>query len=240
MTEEFTESVYSQILQRACAKFKFVDVCEVIGEEGECIWRHDVDASPYRAKRLAQIDISHGVKSHFYFMFGSRFYNLFEPAIVRVIREIVAMGHHVGLHYDVSGEPIGYTSFRESFLYKVKLLQLLIGAEVKSFSIHDPGTLGQQDLLEGDVLGVRNVSSKTFMHNFTYCSDSNGIWRFRHILDVINDSNTKRLCALTHPEWWTPSPMPAIGRINRCVSGRAKRVLMEYEEDLLHQGRSHN
>ena len=65
--------------------------------------------------------------------------------------------------------------------------------------------------------------------SFTYCSDSNGFWRYRSLHDVVSDVAVRRLYALTHPDVWTPEPMDARARIQRCFDGRARRAAADYD-----------
>jgi len=235
---DFTETHYATILRAVCKNFEVIDIGNAGIATRECLWRHDVDMSPHRAKKIAEIDLSHGVKSHFYFMFGSRFYNLFEPAVTTILREIVKMGHHVGLHFDFSGEESNRSySIVETITKKSQLLEMLMDQSVMSFSVHDPGRVHAPELNDDRVAGMINASSASLMNSFSYCSDSNGRWRYRNLWDVVNDPKIKRLYALTHPEWWTPDSMSARERVVRCIDGRSARVKTEYEDDLLRQGR---
>jgi hypothetical protein len=48
---------------------------------------------------------------------------------------------------------------------------------------------------------------KFFMREFKYFSDSRGIWSHGNPLESEAYSRKENLHILTHPIWWTPSPM---------------------------------
>ena len=84
--------------------------------------------------------------------------------------------------------------------------------------------------------GMVNAYSKRLRTDYVYASDSNGYWRFKPIPDVIQERHN-RLHILTHPEWWTPDPLPPRDRIERCVMGRAQANLQKYDTGLARFGR---
>jgi hypothetical protein len=59
-----------------------------------CLVRHDVDRKPMNALRMAQAEKAMGIKATYYFRKKD---NVYIPSI---IRQIEAMGHEVGYHYE--------------------------------------------------------------------------------------------------------------------------------------------
>ena len=66
------------------------------------LWRHDVDISVHRALALARIEADLGVRATYFFTLHSSFYNLLEPAVAARARELLALGHWLGVHFDVA------------------------------------------------------------------------------------------------------------------------------------------
>ena len=84
--------------------------------------------------------------------------------------------------------------------------------------------------------GLTSTYSARLRRDYTYCSDSNGYWRFKPMRDVI-DQGHDRLHLLTHPAWWTPEPMAPSDRIDRAILGRARKVRVDYDALLASGGR---
>lgn len=116
------------------------------------------------------------------------------------------------------------------------LLELALEAPVRTLSWHNPD---QSNLLEFDsdtIIGLANAYSRRLKQKYVYCSDSNGYWRFQPMPVVIAE-NHSRLHFLTHPEWWTPQPLPPSDRIDRAILGRARKVRRNYDLLLQRAGR---
>ena len=234
----FDEKNYLRILKKAISRYNILDItlCKFVAGEG--IWRHDVDVSPHRAKKIAILEKSMGVRAHYYFMFESRFYNLFEPQVVTLVREIADLGHHIGLHFDVSNiQYLNKNSLESAICLKQDIFKDLFGIEIQSLSIHDPTKIDEVFRTAQILGGLVNASADLYMNNFTYCSDSNGYWRHRALDEVIDDPTTQSLYSLTHPEWWAPVDLRPSERIKRSIYGRAESVLLEFELDLKKQNR---
>ena len=74
---DFTEKSYKELLNEIKTNFIIKDPLEINYTSNECIWRHDVDMSPQRSLKLAEIEYQLGIKANYYLMIGSRFYNIF-------------------------------------------------------------------------------------------------------------------------------------------------------------------
>ena len=64
------------------------------------LWRHDIDLSVHRAYSLAKIEKNFCIKATYFFLLGSKFYNIFEKDIKDLILKIISLGHRIGLHFD--------------------------------------------------------------------------------------------------------------------------------------------
>lgn len=64
------------------------------------ILRHDVDNDPEKALELAKYENAVGVKSTFFVLLTSPFYNVFSYETNKIIRKIASLGHDIGLHFD--------------------------------------------------------------------------------------------------------------------------------------------
>jgi hypothetical protein len=233
---DFTRLNYRRILQIVTNTYRTGTIAQYKEESIQALWRHDVDYSPQAALALGTIENEEGVQSTYYFNMRSEFYNLFEPSVANIVQRLYLMGHEIGLHFDAMQSDVSTATKLEMSLEKeCKIFETIFGIKVKSFSFHNPSELTNnfKDELYG---GLINAYNNDLMSRFVYCSDSNGYWRFTPLEEFIR-SNHSAICVLTHPGWWTDVPMSPRDRIVRCVEGRAKATLWQYDELLIKHGR---
>jgi hypothetical protein len=237
---DFSESSYRGLLGLAKVNWNFVPYTDLASEGKLVLWRHDVDISIHRALRLAEIEHEEGVASTFFLMLHSAFYNLLEPAIVCRVQSILALGHAIGLHFDPSfyGDRINSKEQLLDFLEREKaILENGFGATVAAFSWHNP-TVGDWLSMDDDhCAGMVNAYGASVRNRYTYVSDSNGIWRYSRLRDVLESGKDEKLHILTHPEWWQKTPMSPRERVFRSVEGRAVAVMRQNDAMLVEHGR---
>jgi hypothetical protein len=237
-SEEFTEGSYRTLIRAVAERYGF-EPFGTDSEEPHVLWRHDVDASVHRALALARIEAEAGVRATYFLHLHAWFYNLLEPAIVERAREILRLGHWLGLHFEVGFYPEidDEETLARHLAYERELLENLFGRPVGAFSFHDPETGPALDFDSDVIAGMVNAYGRRLRERYAYISDSNGYWRFTPLPDVITAASEPRLHVLTHPEWWQREPMPPRERIQRCIDGRARSVASTYDEALARAGR---
>jgi hypothetical protein len=233
---EFTRSGYRNLLKQAISAYRFVPLADYKAEKGVCIWRHDVDMSPQAARALGKIEQREGVRAVYYFNLRSPFYNLLEPACLSVVNDLLEMGHDIGLHFDASILTTSSVVALEQALSKERVVfESLVGCEIKSFSFHNPGA-HTQGFKDESYAGLINAYSSVFAENCSYCSDSNGYWRFTPLGDFLAMGHPS-VYVLTHADWWTPRIMAPRQRVLRAVRGRAHSIIASYDLSLAIAGR---
>ena len=226
---DFTEAAYRALLEAAARRFRLVRFADAPDADGIALWRHDIDFSPQRAAALARIEAGLGCRATYFVMLASPFYNAFEPAVRALLAEIAALGHDIGLHFDAGAAGRGRAETEATLGFQAATLGRLLGVPVRAFSVHNPTVEASARLEEPVHTGLVNASAPHLYRRFSYCSDSNGVWRFRPLAEVIADPATVRLYALTHPEWWPPAAMPPRRRVQRCIDGRAAACAAYYD-----------
>jgi len=230
--QNFTEHAYAGLLDKAISRFKLHPVDPAKIQDGIAFWRHDIDFSPHRALVMAQMEAERGVAASYFVMLSSPAYNVFEPEIRNILIKLVELGHEVGLHFDMSAHNLkDFAALEEALQFESSILGKLLNHKVCSFSIHNPTVDSGLRMEAPHYVGLLNASAPYLYEQMTYCSDSNGVWRFRPLDEVIEDLNVRRLYALTHPEWWQQNEMLPRARIQRCIDGR--RVWLENYYDTL-------
>jgi UDP-3-O-[3-hydroxymyristoyl] glucosamine N-acyltransferase LpxD len=237
---DFTESHYRTVLRAAAARFTFAPF-DARPPERHVLWRHDVDVSMQRALALARIEAEEGVRSTYLVMLHSEFYNLLEAGVSEHVREIIGLGHHLGLHFDAAyRRPHDPDELAELLSVERRFLQDTFEAPVGVFSFHNGELHDMLGYRADEIAGMVNAYGRTVFEEYQYVSDSNGRWRFERLADVIAQTTADRLQVLTHPEWWQAEAMPASDRIDRAIAGRALFTRRNYDRVLAMSGRDDN
>lgn len=235
---DFTRNNYRCLLQKAKENYIFRGYRNYRDDEHFLLWRHDVDFSVHAARKLAYIEAEEGVSSTYFLMLHSDFYNLLEKNVSNYVRDILSFGHTIGLHFDSDFYEIADTDTLEKRLkLEADFLSETFGVPIDAFSFHNPSAwaLEQQEHIYA---GMVNTYAAYFQSNVGYCSDSNGYWRYRRLIDVLEKAQDQRLQVVTHPAWWVDVPCSPRDRIVRCVEGRAAYTIKKYDADLEKYGRS--
>lgn len=237
--EEFTEASYREFLKSASRQYEWTKLGEKIANP-HAILRHDVDISPNRALSLAKIENEEGVRSAYLFMIRSEFYNFFEMAVGKIVREIAALGHQVGLHFDMSyyGSALSPDELAKCLAFEKGIIESVSGVECQVFSFHNPDTNSSLQHRAPIIAGMRNAYESKLFNEYKYISDSNGYWRFDSLFECIDAARYPRLYILIHPEWWVPEPMSPRKRVERAVQGRGAKAMSNYDAILAAWGRN--
>jgi hypothetical protein len=229
--EDFTEASYRKALRLARSSYSFAPFTSPPASR-QVLWRHDVDFSVHRALRLAEIEAEEGVQATYFLYLHSQFYNLLSGLVLPKAKRILELGHHLGLHFDPTFYGLGLAgaAFQKAVESERTLLADMLQTPPAAVSFHLFGVLEEPPPDNDIVGGMVNVYSRAIMSGYTYCSDSNGVWRHARLFDVLERAEADRLHVLTHPEWWTPEAMAPRARIQRCLDGMAGAIGTYYDE----------
>jgi hypothetical protein len=231
---DFTETHYRELLIGAKKRYDFRFYSEIDTEKDDSfvLWRHDIDFSIHRSLRLAQIEAEEHVKATYFIHLHSEYYHFFERETFEKIQEIKVLGHELALHFDSHFYNVTNEEELERHLQHEKgIFEQVFGIPCNVFSFHNttPFTMGCKQWTYCDLV---NTYAEFFQSEVEYCSDSNGYWRYKRLMDVISKSESKRLQILTHPEWWQETVMSPWERITRCIDGRAEANKTFYKDNL--------
>ena len=167
---------------------------------GKCvILRHDIDYSLEQAVKLARIEKDLGVRSTYFVLLSSDFYNPASSSSYRYLHEILDLGHDIGLHFDETA--YSYERFgMEYFIRKeARILSDLIDVNINSFSLHRPNHFSLETEIR--IPGLINSYGEEFFHGFKYLSDSRRRWR-EPVEEIIERGEFEKLHILTHAFWY--------------------------------------
>ncbi|MDY0278761.1 MAG: hypothetical protein RBQ97_11830 [Acholeplasma sp.] len=172
----------------------------------ELIIRHDVDFSLEKALEMAIIEKEANVSSTYFILISSPFYNVNEKKSNQILRALLNMGHHIGLHFDQTVYEVdNIQTIHDKAKYEAKLLSLVLNYKVSAISFHRPSKfLLDSDIDFGD--NIINTYSKKFFKDISYISDSRMNWKINPI-DTINEGNKNRIQLLVHPIWYNENEL---------------------------------
>jgi len=194
MTAEYSLHAYSQMCSQIIefgyrtVGFSFTrDYGNGLSRQTEplCLMRHDVDADPDAARDLAVLEGSLGVTATYFLMTRSPIYNLFSRHSHRMVSEIIANGHEIGLHYDHGfdlREKLGAENICRRVMRDVELLE----------DEYLPTSFSE--------IPIVNTYDQELMNRFRYLSDSNRTFPTDQFNQCLRDQEAMQV--LTHPMWW--------------------------------------
>jgi len=218
----FTYDYYREFVSRLCEFYRFVTFDE--GRKKPCadspilIMRHDIDMDLEAALRMSRLEKELGVHTTYFFMVRCPLYNVFSHDGAEQVRQILADGHHLGLHFDCAlYQDITRDRLNDYVSREVDLLVGLFQCPVEAISFHRPGRL---ELGGVELERWPNSYERVFLNEFEYFSDSRGIWARGNPLDSEAFAKRKNLHILTHPIWWHEAPMTPY----ECLVGLVQRI----------------
>jgi hypothetical protein len=236
--DDFTELAYRELLVLAKQKYRFSRYGESV-QQAHLLWRHDIDVCLASSVRLARIEASENVRSTYFLFPRCEFYNLFNKPSHDRVREIIDLGHDIGLHFD----PFFYSvdaanaDIEKSIERELSWIADDFSVSPTAVSFHNYGTAIEQ-MPSGDIVcGVANAYGKTIMNEYGYVSDSNGVWRFDRLRDVLLKAEKDRLQVLTHPVWWAKELLPPRQRLQNSIDNAARELGERYDASLAEAGR---
>ena len=195
----FTYEGYSDLIDTLRESgYEFADYHNYAKYSPCVILRHDIDNSIEKAVTIAELEYEQGVKSTYFTLLRTDFYNPASKKGLAGLKKIQSLGHEIGLHFD----EMAYDDPEDvvgAIKKETKILSDILGTPITTVSMHRPS----QKTLEGnyDLSPLVNSYGKTFFNDFKYLSDSRRRWR-EPVLDIIKSDKYERLHILTHPIWY--------------------------------------
>lgn len=196
-------------------------------KDGKCvILRHDIDNSIEKAVALAEIEKALGVRSTYFVLLTSDFYNVASAKSIAGLKRIADLGHEIGLHFDEMAYPEENRNDVPGLIKReADILGQILGMDIRSVSMHRPS----KETLAADykIPGVVNSYGQTFFHEFKYLSDSRRRW-CEPVLDIIAQGEAQRLHILTHAIWYNYQEETIAETLNKFItSANHERYLTE-------------
>ncbi len=232
MFKEFSYNEYSRILEYLIRKRENLCFEDVVStDEGNhfFILRHDIDYCPKSALFMAEIESNMGVRASYFLLFSSTHYNLLSSDYCWFPRDLVKLGHEVGLHYDLRCyEYFGRDKPFEMLRTESKILSNLTGRQVRSISMHEPATSGRDPFK--NTKDFINAYDDLFTKKMPYFSDSCGAWSDEAVSALQGGNLPSRFQLLIHPFLWREEPVDRWTVLEEFIEQK-NRKLREYVEE---------
>lgn len=180
--------------------YEAVSLAELDPSKPHMFVRHDIDLCTDRALQLARREADMGIAATYFFLVSTELYSIASAQNRRILRDIIALGHDVGLHFDATQYPDADGSLDEYVEEECRLLELCSGQSVSTLSFHRPAL--QYLNRPGTIAGRRHCYEPAFFSDIGYISDSNGGWHHGHPFDHSAVAQGGAIQLLTHPIWW--------------------------------------
>ncbi len=236
---DFTLAHYREILEGITASHPTLSFAEaaplgpaLLDKERFVLMRHDVEFSLKSALTLAEADHQAGVRSSFFLQYGSD-YNIFEPESAEIIDRILALGHDIGLHYDVTLLERSGADPVEMARRMIDLMESYWSTKIHAASPHLPMRSGKR--LE--IPGVVDVYDPLYFTEIKYLSDSTQMWREGVVTRLLD--RYKQIQLLTHEYHWSEEGhgfdvllLREANRKFRSLYRRAEQNIVRFREGL--------
>lgn len=215
---EFSPAGYAALIAALRARgYEAKHYSDAQANKPHLIVRHDVDFSLSAALAMAEQEASLKLRSTYFVLLRTEFYNLMSKNGLSALRRIAALGHDVGLHFDAAlYKP---DEIEEAAASEAALLEGLLGQPVATVSFHRPAAerIGESERVGGRL----NAYSPRFVRDMGYCSDSRGAWHHGAPLEHPAVRDSRALQLLVHPFWWQAPALPPQERLAMFLSEHA-------------------
>ena len=227
---------YKEILKTGIdSGYKFIGFEELetlSSGEKACILRHDVDYMPGWSTFFADIENELGIKSTFFFQVCAKTYNLRESANYLLVRQLVKMGHTVGLHLDLGWKTdMEWQEIVQRCKEDKEVFEAITGVKPYDIiSFHNPHRF-VNFVLDKDIPGFRHTYEKAFFSAIKYISDSQG-WYEGCLCQLFSSGKYEVFQFLSHsyiwPELTTGDFISDMARMVKCCSDDLVQYLIDY------------
>lgn len=228
---DFTLNNYHSLLSLAKKNYEF----RLFNEEYQhrsALLRHDVEFSIPITLEMAKIEADLGIRSTYFVQVHCEYYNTLEKMNIVALKEIIELGHQIGLHFDSHFWAVNDESQLDKCIeVDRKVLETYLETEVKAFSFHNNTdfTLSCRKHTYGNLL---NVYSEHFRQKYAYNADSLGYWRFERLEDRLLEAKEEAIQILIHDGMWQHEVLPPRQRVFKVIDDRVKWMKDGYDKHL--------
>jgi hypothetical protein len=204
------ESYHGMLVNALKIGYRFVlfnEIPDVSGHLKVCLLRHDIDTDLRAALEMAKVEAAIGIRSTYFLMTRSPVYNLTARHNHVMVKEIISLGHGIGLHYDQGFNPGKHKTESEWIAFEAEWIEQSFNIKTEVVSFHQPGSAVLQGKVETD--NRINTYNASHLPGFQYYSDSNRRFELLNsfkkkctIVESFENIQPASFQLLIHPMWW--------------------------------------
>jgi hypothetical protein len=207
----FDRKTYMKLIKYLGQAYKIIPFSERPQEDIPfLVLRHDVDLSLLPALKMSEIEHDMGIKSSYFVLLSSKHYNSLEGRNIRAIKQISALGHEIGLHYDTYQYECYGRNNIDGLKMELQVLERIIGRKVTTISCHTsnarPLLLKTDGCINADDPNLRDI----------YVHDSRKLWTVKSLSTLLNNP-PERAQLLIHPYHWEGKVHPVFNALNELL-----------------------
>lgn len=215
--------IYDEFLKTFQTRgYDFVFFNELPGKDGKIALRHDIDFDTTFALQCAETEFSLGIRSTFFFLLRSEFYNIFSGTDYNNIVKIRSLGHKISIHFD----PTIYEDFHKGLEKELQVFKTIFDEDVHIISIHRPNAFFQQ--LDEPIFDIEHTYQSKYFRDIKYFADSTGVWRYGNPVDSVEFANKQNLHVLIHPIWWMINGAGNTDKLKNYFALRIKQLNQQF------------
>jgi hypothetical protein len=234
--KDFTLESYVKLLKYLNQVYTIVPFCRLPNKDiPYLILRHDVDISLSDALKMAQIEKDLDIRSTYFILLSSKFYNVLEDENIEILRQISRLGHEIGLHYHPAQYRLYNRNPEKTLEIEIRLLEHLIGKKIHSIARH-----GAWDRDPFARIKKYINANHLYFRGDLFLHESGRAWTPLQGLITLLNNPPKRSQLLIHPENWQEDKISRVELLERhCqhlekkISLLKKKILEYYETDPL-------
>ena len=203
MNNRFTFDYYKKLMTSIIEndyKFIFFNEIKNYNELKYVILRHDIDFDIVKALKFANLEYELGIKSTYFFLLNSEFYNINNIKNTIIINKIIEMGHRVSIHFDVANYPsISNDQLLHHISKEISFFKDLFNININIISFHRPD---ENVLMEKITLNINHTYMPKYSRSIKYLSDSKKKMPEGDLIEIMQSNKYKQMQLLIHPIWW--------------------------------------
>ncbi len=199
------------------------------------VLRHDIDIAPVHALEFAKIEHMLGIRASYFILLHEPTYNPFDTKHFDILRQIMQLGHEIGLHYEARFfEQRGidpYLGIAQDMHILTKALRCITPEySVRSISQHNPASAKVYGQLQK--IAVDAYHPDLINGIYKYLSDSGRSWREGCLCQHLGKQD--KLHVLIHPVWWM-HPDWDFAKILQNNAKRTSADIKKYIQEVIRQ-----
>ena len=220
----FSYSGLGRFLDHLSRQGRITPLREWDGDNG-VILRHDVDFDLKAAKRMSSIEMEKDIRSTFFVLLTSRFYNPLHSENRQILRAMCKDGFEVGLHFD----PTVYGDIDEEEMgckmaLEASVLSEATGVPVDSVSLHNPSVHGRYPLFKG----LHNAYDPDIFSDANYISDSCMDFRGKDPFSFVERAKSNTVQVVLHPMHYSEAGGDYLDIFNGHIEGVVEDIELQF------------